>query len=216
MVTDEGRIILIDKALDWTSFDVVKKLRNILGIKKIGHAGTLDPLATGLLIVCVGKKTKQINEFMELDKHYTGTMVLGQTTPSYDRETAVDSQTPIGHIQEQVIHDVASDFIGDIMQIPPRYSAVRFQGKRAYDLARKGMDVKLEARKVRVKSLEIIGIDLPEVHFRIQCSKGFYVRSFVRDFGEKLGVGAHLISLRRTGIGPYSVSDARKVEEIEP
>ena len=216
MVADEGRILLIDKALDWTSFDVVKKLRNTLGIKKIGHAGTLDPLATGLLIVCAGKKTKQINNFMDLDKQYTGTMMLGKTTPSYDRETAVDNESPIGHIQDQMIHDVAREFTGDIMQIPPKYSAVRFEGKRAYDLARKGLDVKLEPRKVVVKTMEITGIDLPEVHFRIQCSKGFYVRSFVRDFGEKLGVGAHLVSLRRTAIGPYSVSDARKVEEIEP
>lgn len=216
MVADEGRIMLVDKALDWTSFDVVKKLRNILGIKKIGHAGTLDPLATGLLIVCAGKKTKQINTFMDLDKQYTGTMMLGQTTPSYDRETAVDNETPIGHIQDQMIYDATKDFIGDIMQIPPKFSAVRFEGKRAYNLARKGLDVKLEARKVKVTTLEITEINLPEVQFRIQCSKGFYVRSFVRDFGKKLGVGAHLVSLRRTAIGPYLVSDALKVEEIEP
>ena len=216
MVTEEGHLILIDKALDWTSFDVVKKVRNVLGIKKVGHAGTLDPLATGLLIVCAGKMTKQINNFMDLDKEYTGTMIIGITTPSFDLETAADSEQPIGHIQDQMIYDVATELTGNLMQVPPKYSAIRVKGKRAYSLARKGLDVKLEARQVQVKALEITGIDLPEVHFRLKCTKGFYVRSFVRDFGEKLGVGAHLVRLRRTSIGHYSVSDARKVEEIEP
>jgi tRNA pseudouridine55 synthase len=215
MTEDEGRLILVDKALEWTSFDVVKKLRNILGIRKIGHAGTLDPLATGLLIVCAGKMTKQINRFMEMDKEYMGTMIIGQTTPSYDLETAVDHIQPIDHITERMIQDVAGALTGTLMQVPPKYSAVRIKGKRAYNLARKGVEVKLAARKVVVKELDITGIDLPEVHFRLRCSKGFYVRSFVRDFGEKLGVGAHMVQLRRTGIGHYRVSDAIKVDEIK-
>ncbi len=213
-VPEEGRLVLINKALNWTSFDVVKKIRNLVRIKKVGHAGTLDPLATGLLIVCLGKMTKQINQFMDLEKGYEGTMVLGKTTPSVDLETDFDSDVSIAHITKEDIEHTAKKFIGNLMQKPPIYSAIKKDGEPLYKKARKGESVKIEPRPVESKEFEITKIDFPEVHFRLVCSKGFYVRSLVRDFGESLGVGAHMSALARTRIGQFKVEDALSIDEF--
>jgi tRNA pseudouridine55 synthase len=211
---DEGRLLLINKALDWTSFDVVNKLRNKLKIKKIGHAGTLDPLASGLLIVCVGKMTKRIEEFMGLEKEYTGKFILGQTTPSYDLETEVSEAKDISHLNEELIKDAAKPFIGVISQLPPQHSAIKIGGKRAYSFARAGNEIELQPRNVEVKAFEITHIALPEVSFRIICSKGTYIRSIARDFGNHLGVGAYLGALCRTRIGTFRLEDALTVEQV--
>jgi tRNA pseudouridine55 synthase len=211
---DEGRVLLVNKPLDWTSFDVVNKLRYRLKIKKIGHAGTLDPLATGLLIICVGKMTKRIEEYMGLEKEYTGTMVIGQTTPSHDLETEVSEKTNISHITESQIVSAVTPFLGKIQQLPPIHSAIRIGGKRAYSFARKGHDVELQPREVEVREFEITKIDVPEVHFRIVCSKGTYIRSLVRDFGNSLGVGAYMSALCRTRIGPFRLEDAQSIDEV--
>ncbi len=205
-------MLLIDKELRWTSFDVVKKIRNLVKVKKVGHAGTLDPLATGLLIVCIGKMTKQINQFMDMEKEYTGTMLLGKTTPSVDLETDFDSENPIEHLRESDIISIAEKFKGLIMQAPPIYSALKKDGEPLYKKARKGEQVNIDKREVELKSFEITKINLPEVEFKIVCSKGFYVRSLVRDFGAKLGVGASLSALRRTRIGAYKVEDAESID----
>ena len=209
----EGEIILIDKDLHWTSFDVVKKIRNLLRVKKVGHAGTLDPLATGLLIVCTGQKTKQISQFMEMEKEYRGSMIIGQTTPSVDLETEVSEKAPIDHITAEDIYALAEKFRGKLMQVPPIYSAIKRNGKPLYKKARRGENVKIEPREVEAKAFEITAIALPRIDFRLVCSKGFYVRSLVRDFGEALGTGAYLLSLRRTRIGPYEVKNAKTIEE---
>lgn len=214
-VAPEGRIILINKELRWTSFDVVKKIRNLVRIKKVGHAGTLDPLATGLLIVCIGKMTKQINQFMDLEKEYTGTMVLGKTTPSVDLETEIDSDNSIEHISEQQVIDMTGKFVGNLMQTPPIYSALKRNGEPLYKKARKGEYVKIEPRPVESKEFEITGIQFPEVHFRLVCSKGFYVRSLVKDFGEALGVGAYMSALERTRIGEFKIADALSIDEFK-
>jgi tRNA pseudouridine55 synthase len=212
---EEGKVILIDKDLRWTSFDVVKKIRNMLRIKKVGHAGTLDPLATGLLIVCAGKKTKEISKFMDLEKEYAGSMVLGKTTPSVDLETDFDSETPVGHISEKEILQLTREFMGSISQVPPVFSAIKKDGAPLYLKARKGETVAIEPRIVEVSEFEITEIQLPEVKFRLVCSKGFYVRSLVRDFGEKLGVGAYLSSLKRTRIGEYMLENALTIDEFK-
>lgn len=212
--TAEGRILLIDKPYEWTSFDVVNKLRYKLKIKKIGHAGTLDPLATGLLIVCVGKMTKRIEEFMGLEKEYTGKFVIGQTTPSHDLETEVSAAADISGITELMIRDTTRAFTGVISQLPPLHSAIKIGGKRAYQFARKGKEVALQPRQVEVSTFEITAIQLPEISFRIVCSKGTYIRSIARDFGEALGVGAYLSHLCRTRIGPYLLSNAITIEEV--
>ena len=214
-IAPEGRIILINKELRWTSFDVVKKIRNLVRIKKVGHAGTLDPLATGLLIVCIGKMTKQINKFMDLEKEYTGTMVIGKTTPSVDLETEIDSDNSIEHITEQQVIDITGKFVGNLMQTPPIYSALKRDGEPLYKKARKGEYVKIEPRPVESKEFEITGIQFPEVHFRLVCSKGFYVRSLVKDFGEALGVGAYMSALKRTRIGEYKIADALSIDEFK-
>ncbi len=211
--TDPAEILLVDKPLRWTSFDVVKKIRGHFRLKKVGHAGTLDPLATGLLIVCTGKKTKEIQFIMDEEKEYTGTLVLGKTTPSYDLETEIQNEKDISHITEQLVHDASKKFSGWIDQIPPQHSAIRVKGKRAYESARKGKTVVLEPRKVEIKQMELMP-RLPEVDFRIICSKGTYIRSLVRDIGEELGVGAYLSALRRTRIGKYAINDARTIEEL--
>jgi tRNA pseudouridine55 synthase len=211
---DEGILILINKELRWTSFDVIKKIRNVLRIKKVGHAGTLDPLATGLLIVCAGKKTKEISNFMDLEKEYTGSMVLGKTTPSVDLETEFDSEKSIEHISESAILKLTEEFIGSISQVPPVYSAIKKDGAPVYLKARKGEFVAMEPRTVEVTEFVITSIQLPEVKFRLVCSKGFYVRSLVRDFGEKLGVGAYLSSLTRTRIGAYKLENALTMDEF--
>jgi tRNA pseudouridine55 synthase len=211
---DEGRILLIDKPYDWTSFDVVNKLRGKLKIKKIGHAGTLDPLATGLLIVCVGKMTKRIEEFMGQEKEYTGVFVIGQTTPSHDLETEVSDAKDISHITEDQIREAVRPLTGTISQLPPLHSAIKVGGKRAYAFARKGDEITLKPRDVEVKHFEITGVDLPRVSFRIVCSKGTYIRSLARDFGNALGVGAYLASLCRTRIGSFTLSEAMSIEQI--
>lgn len=212
--TDEGRVLLIDKPYEWTSFDVVNKLRYKLKIKKIGHAGTLDPLATGLLIICTGKMTKRIEEFMGLEKAYTGKFVIGQTTPSHDLETEVSVAADISGITEAMIRETARTFTGVISQLPPMHSAIKIGGKRAYQFARKGKEVALQPRQVEISSFEITDIQPPEISFRIVCSKGTYIRSIARDFGDALGVGAYLSHLCRTRIGPYLLSNAITIEEV--
>ena len=213
-IPEEGKVILINKELRWTSFDVVKKIRNLLRITKVGHAGTLDPLATGLLIICAGKMTKQINQFMDQEKEYTGTMVLGKTTPSVDLETEFDSEQSIEHISEKEIPKLTKKFTGQLMQIPPIFSAIKKEGTPLYLKARKGEEVKIEPRSVETMEFEITSIRLPEVEFRLVCSKGFYVRSLVRDFGEALGVGAYLSKLERTRIGEFKIEDAQTINEF--
>lgn len=208
------RILLINKPVGWTSFDVVNKLRRVLGIKKIGHAGTLDPLASGLLIICTGKMTRQIETFMHLEKEYVGTFILGQSTPSHDRETPVTEERDISGITAEEIRKAAVQLTGIIEQIPPAHSAIKVEGKRAYTLAREGKMPELKPRRVEIKVFEITSIALPEVKFRIVCSRGTYIRSLARDLGELLGTGAHLSELCRTRIGPYRLEDARSMESF--
>jgi tRNA pseudouridine55 synthase len=214
-LSTDDRLLLINKPPGWTSFDVVNKLRYTLKIKKIGHAGTLDPLATGLLIICTGSMTKRMEEFMGLEKEYTGTFVLGQTTPSHDLETAVSNKKDVSHLTTEAIHLAASKLTGNILQTPPAHSAIRIGGKRAYALARKGKEPVLQPREVLVKEFSITRVNIPEVQFRIVCSKGTYIRSLVRDIGEALGVGAHLSQLCRTRIGNYHLADAKSPEQIQ-
>jgi tRNA pseudouridine55 synthase len=213
-IHDEGRLILVNKPYEWTSFDVVNKLRYRLKIKKIGHAGTLDPLATGLLIICVGKMTKRIEEFMGQEKEYTGKFVIGQTTPSHDLETAISEAKDISGIDSQLLTETTKDFKGIISQVPPMHSAIRIGGKRAYQFARKDQEIELKPREVEVKEFDITSINLPEVSFRIVCSKGTYIRSIARDFGNQLGVGAYLSELCRTRIGTFHLKDALTIEEV--
>ena len=205
----EDRILLIDKPLEWTSFDVVSKMRRMLKIKKIGHAGTLDPLATGLLILCTGKFTKRINEFQNLEKEYTGTLVLGQTTETNDLESIPTEAVSLQRITTDMLETTRQNFVGSIQQVPPMHSAIKVDGKRAYDLARKGIEKILEARTVEITEFKLTRIELPEVDFIVVCSKGTYIRSLVRDFGVQLGVGAYLSALRRTRIGSFAVTDAQ-------
>lgn len=213
-----GQTLLLDKPLNWTSFDVVNKIRwNIrksLNIKKIkvGHAGTLDPKATGLLIICTGKNTKKINEFIGLEKEYTGTFTLGATTPSHDLETEVNEIFPIDQLSEEKIRETAEKFLGEIEQIPPVFSALKKDGKRLYEYARNQEEVKIEPRKVSISEFEITRIDLPKVDFRVVCSKGTYIRSLADDFGKALENGAYLSKLRRTKIGKFSVENAMSVD----
>tara|TARA_B100001109_G_scaffold47054_1_gene37930 strand:+ start:4706 stop:5386 length:681 start_codon:yes stop_codon:yes gene_type:complete len=215
-----GEIILIDKELKWTSFDVVSKLRNSikkkLDIKKIkvGHAGTLDPLATGLLIICTGKMTKNIENFSNLNKTYTGKITLGSTTPSYDLETKPNVHYPIEHINENMIINTAKKFEGKIFQKPPIFSAVKKDGVRLYKLARKGMDVNIKKREIIINNFTINSINLPEIEFTVTCSKGTYIRSLANDFGKELNSGAHLSELRRTSIGDYLIEDSFKIMDF--
>ncbi|MBP6386008.1 MAG: tRNA pseudouridine(55) synthase TruB [Pseudarcicella sp.] len=216
-VVDPGKMILIDKPLKWTSFDVVKKLKFAGKFKKIGHAGTLDPLATGLLILCTGKMTKQIDTFQGQDKLYTGTLVLGKTTPSIDLETEFDANFEINHITQEMLLDAVKQLTGNIEQVPPIYSAIQVNGKRLYQLARKGYgeaDVVIKKREVVVNEFVIESDSFPEIKFSISCSKGTYIRSIVRDFGLLLNSGAYLSELRREKIGDYSVKDALTIEQF--
>lgn len=208
-----GLCLLINKPLEWTSFDVVNKLRYSLKIKKIGHAGTLDPLATGLLIICTGPMTKKINEYQGMEKEYTGSITLGNTTPSCDLETLPENPRDTSHVTPELIRDVASHFTGIIRQIPPIHSSVLVNGKRAYSLARQGQIPELQAREVEIKKFDIIDISMPVITFKVICSKGTYIRSLARDFGEKLNTGAYLSSLCRTRIGPYLLEDAMTIEQ---
>ena len=211
----EGQAILIDKPVHWTSFDVVRKIRNLTRIVKVGHAGTLDPLATGLLIVCTGKFTKKINEYMGMEKEYTGSFTLGATTPTYDLESAPVNFCNIDHLTESQIKSATQEFTGLIMQVPPIHSAIKQEGKPVYLAARKGIDVVLEPRPVTIHAFEIEKIEMPVVYFRVVCSTGTYIRSLAHDFGKALGVGAYLSSLRRTRIGHFKVSDAESMESFE-
>lgn len=212
---EAGEILLINKPLTWTSFDVVKKVRNTLRVKKIGHAGTLDPLATGLLILCTGKFTKTIDEIQGQEKEYTGTITLGQTTPSYDLETAVTEAKDISHLTAAAISSAAQSFTGTIEQVPPLYSAVWVDGKRAYDLARGGKTAEMKPRTITVSAFEITNVAGPVAQFKVICSKGTYIRSLAHDLGQKLGVGAHLSSLVRTRIGAFKLEDALTLEDIQ-
>ena len=215
-----GQLLLIDKPLNWTSFQVVNKLRwhirQKFGIKKIkvGHAGTLDPLATGLLIICTGKFTKKINEYQGQIKEYTGEFTLGATTPSYDLETEVNETFPISHITRELIELTAKQFVGEIDQIPPIFSALKKDGKRLYELARAGETTEIKSRKINIAEFEITKIDLPKVNFRVVCSKGTYIRSLAYDYGKSLNSGAHLSKLRRTKIGDFKDDDGMKIEEF--
>jgi tRNA pseudouridine55 synthase len=214
-IFEQGQVLLIDKPLEWTSFDVVKKIRNLVRIKKVGHAGTLDPLATGLLIVCTGKFTKRINEYMSQEKEYTGQFTLGATTPTYDLESKPIETKGYSHLSTDAIQAATEQFTGEILQVPPIHSAIKLGGKPAYELARRGKDVQLEARKVTIKEFTITAIELPNVEFRVLCSTGTYIRSLANDFGKSLGVGGYLSSLCRTRIGNFSLNDAMTMEEAE-
>lgn len=217
----EGQLLLVDKPLGWTSFQAVNKLKWVLRQRfklkkiKIGHAGTLDPLATGLLIVCVGKFTKRIHEFQGQKKEYTGTITLGATTPSYDLETEIDQTFATEHITEDLIHKTTMKFIGEIDQVPPIFSALKRDGKRLYEYAREGKEIEIETRKVTIETFEITRVDVTNIMFRIVCSKGTYIRSVAHDFGKALGSGAHLSKLRRTKIGDYNVDIALDPLEFE-
>ncbi|WP_411767213.1 tRNA pseudouridine(55) synthase TruB [Winogradskyella sp. A3E31] len=215
-----GQVLLIDKPLHWTSFQAVNKLRwsirKAFGIKKIkvGHAGTLDPLATGLLVICTGKMTKQINTFQGQEKEYTGTITLGSTTPSFDLETEIDNTFETSHITESLIHKTTEQFTGVIQQYPPVFSAIKKDGKRLYEFARAGEDVEIKPREVEISTFEITEIKENKLQFRVICSKGTYIRSLAHDFGKALKSGAHLSELRRTRIGEFKVEDANTPEEF--
>jgi tRNA pseudouridine55 synthase len=211
----EGKTILIDKPLDWTSFDVVRKIRNITRIVKVGHAGTLDPLASGLLIVCTGKFTKKINEYMGMEKEYTGTFTLGAITPTYDLESEPTQFCSIDHLTTEQIVGATDLFKGLIMQVPPIHSAIKQAGKPVYLAARKGIDVVIEPRPVTIHLFDIEKIALPIVHFRVVCSTGTYIRSLANDFGKALGVGGYMSSLRRTRIGHFNVDQALSMDAFE-
>jgi tRNA pseudouridine55 synthase len=216
----DGQILLINKPLGWTSFDVVKKIKNLIRTKyslkklKVGHAGTLDPLASGLLIVCTGKFTKRISELQGQAKVYTGDITLGGTTPSYDLETEIDTKFETNHISETLIKETTAQFIGEIEQKPPIFSALKRGGERLYKKARRGESFEIEARKVSMHSFDITIIEMPKVSFEIKCSKGTYIRSIAHDFGVALNSGAHLSKLCRTSIGDYQLTDALDVSDF--
>ena len=211
---NNGQTLLVDKDLDWTSFDVVKKIKNIIKCKKVGHAGTLDPLATGLLIICTGKNTKKINDIQNQDKVYTGEFILGKSTPSHDLETEFNSQKDFKNITTDKIEEVSKRFIGEQLQRPPKFSAVKVNGKRAYEYARDNEEVKIKEKKISIYEFKITEYNLPNISFKISCTKGTYIRSIARDFGEELGCGAVLSKLRRTEIGNYNVEDAIKINDL--
>ncbi len=216
-----GEVLLIDKPYEWTSFDVVNSLRyaikKSMGLKKIkvGHAGTLDPLATGLLIVCTGKFTKKIESYQGMEKVYVGSMHIGATTPSFDLETEIDNKFPTDDITPDLLLETTKQFIGQIDQVPPTFSAVKIDGKRAFEYARKDSEVQIKSRKVLIKEFTLLNFDLPEIDFMVTCSKGTYIRSLVRDFGQALNNGAYLSSLRRTAIGEYSVNNAWSLDDLK-
>ncbi len=216
----KGEVLLIDKPLGWTSFRVVDHIRwhirKKLGVKKIkvGHAGTLDPLASGLLIICTGKETKNIESYQSQIKEYTGTIRLGATTPSYDLETEINQTFSIEHLHEDLLLKTTQNFTGEILQKPPVFSAKKIDGERAYEAARRGDDVEMPARKVTIETFELTNINLPDVDFRIVCSKGTYIRSIAYDFGKELNTGGYLTALRRTKIGDFSVENAHSIESI--
>lgn len=209
----EGAVLLINKPLTWTSFDVVRKIRNTTKAK-IGHAGTLDPLATGLLICCTGKMTKKINEYQAQEKEYTGTFTLGSTTPTFDLESTPENHQPVPELDKAALQAYADRFTGELQQLPPIHSAIKQNGKPIYHLARKGVEVKVEPRNIKIFAFEITAVELPVVHFRVECSTGTYIRSLANDFGAAIGCGAHLSSLCRTRIGDFKLEDAMDVTEF--
>jgi tRNA pseudouridine55 synthase len=211
---EEGRVLLINKPLHWSSFDVIRKIRNTIKIKKVGHAGTLDPLATGLLIVCTGKFTKNINEYMAQEKEYTGTITLGATTPTFDLESEPVNFKSIEGITEETIIETSKKFTGEIMQMPPIHSAIKQKGKPVYLLARKGVDVIMEPRKITIRQFEIININFPQVFFKVVCTTGTYIRSLANDFGAALGCGAYLSSLCRTRIGNFTLEESVSMDDF--
>ncbi|MDP1728283.1 MAG: tRNA pseudouridine(55) synthase TruB [Bacteroidota bacterium] len=226
---EKGTVLLVNKPIDWTSFDVTNKIKRLIqryinnpehGIiktgkrVKVGHAGTLDPLATGLLIVCVGKETKNIDQYMGMPKTYTGSFYIGATTPSFDKETQYDAEFETSHINDTLIIETAKQFVGTQQQIPPNYSAIKKDGIRAYRAARAGEEMELDARSVVINSFEITEIAMPIIHFKVNCSKGTYIRSLARDFGKALGSGAYLYSLCRTQIGIFELEKAKSLDEL--
>ena len=211
---NEGKTILIDKSLDWTSFDVIKKLKFLIKCKKIGHAGTLDPLATGLLIICTGKNTKKINDIQNLSKTYTGNFTIGSTTPSHDLETEINMTKSIENISKKMIENVAQTFLGVQLQKPPKFSAVKVKGERAYKLARENKKFILKEKEIEITKFQIVDIKSSVISFEIKCSKGTYIRSIARDFGNKLGCGAYLSKLRRTKIGDFDVNNACTIDDM--
>jgi len=216
---EKGEILLVNKPYEWSSFDVVKKIRYTIQKKyrmklKVGHAGTLDPLATGLLLICVGKATKQIDTFTNLDKEYTGTMFIGASTPSFDLETDVDKRFPVEHVAPKLLNETAKKFLGETQQVPPVFSAIKIGGKPVYKKARKGHAIEMQPRPVRIDLFEITAIEMPLVQFRVRCSKGTYIRSLVHDFGKALDSGAYLHALCRTMIGEYALSKAVELNHL--
>ena len=211
----EGKVLLLDKPIGWTSFNMVQKVRHLTKVTKVGHAGTLDPLATGLLIICTGKFTKQINTYMGMTKEYTGTLVIGATTLTYDLESEPENFQPIDHITEEQIKAATKQFVGAILQMPPQHSAIKKDGKRLYESARQGIEVKVDPRPITIESFEITHIDLPKIDFKVVCSTGTYIRSLVKDFGDALGVGAYMSALRRTKIGAFDVEDAMQWKNLQ-
>ncbi len=217
----EGVKVYIDKPLQWSSFDVVHKMRNLIrnhfSLKwiKVGHTGTLDPLASGLMIVCTGRETKNIQHYLEHDKEYLATICLGKTTPSFDRETEVDNTYPVDHITEDLINSTLLQFIGTQDQVPPIFSAKWIDGKRAYDLARQGKKVELKSKEIRIDSIDMIGYKTPDLTLKIKCSKGTYIRALARDIGKSLDSGGHLVELRRTAIGDISIDQAWTLTKFE-
>ncbi len=215
-----GTTLLVDKPQGWTSFDVVNKIRHklkkVLGLKKIkvGHSGTLDPMATGLLVLCTGKATKQLHEFQHYDKSYTGTLRLGASTPSYDAETEVDERYPTDHLTEEILLGAKEQFVGAIDQVPPMFSAIKVDGQPLYKRARKGETVAIEPRRVEIERFDLTRIELPEVDFRVDCSKGTYIRSLAHDLGKAVGSGAYLTALRRTRVGPYRLENAWQLDDL--
>ena len=212
---EEGRVLLINKPLRWTSFDAVRKIRNLTRTKKVGHAGTLDPLATGLLIVCTGKFTKKINEYMAQEKEYTGTITLGAVTPTYDLESEPQDFKATDHLSVDDLQKATEPFLGRILQVPPIHSAIKKEGKRVYELARRGEEVKLEPRPVTISEFSLTRVELPVVHFKVVCSTGTYIRSLANDYGAQLGCGGYLSSLCRTRIGEFRLDDAITIEQLE-
>lgn len=216
----KGQLLLIDKPFEWTSFQVVNKIRWAIKKKfdikkiKVGHAGTLDPLATGLMLICTGRMTKQIEQFMGMRKIYTGSFRLGSTTTSYDLETSINEPKPTGHITNEMLEEVRAGFLGNVQQKPPLHSAIKKGGKRLYTLARAGKTTEIPFREIQINDLELTDVNVPDVSFSVTCSKGTYIRSLAHDFGQKLGCGAHLTSLKRTAIGSYLLSDTLTLDEF--
>jgi tRNA pseudouridine55 synthase len=216
-----GKVLLFNKPLYWTSFDLVRKVKNILQNRlklkklKVGHAGTLDPLATGVMIICTGKETRNIDQYQSLPKEYHAKIMLGSTTPSFDLETDIDASYPVRHISKKIIEEVLSGFTGIQQQKPPEYSALNVNGKRAYTMARKGVAVELLHREIDIHAIDLVHFDLPVIEIYVRCSKGTYIRALARDIGSRLGSGAHLTGLVRTAIGNFKINDALGIEEFE-